>query len=243
MNTSATRRDRGRRERAEVDEVRAREEEHRERGEREHGRGAEVGLQQDEDHDRHVITRNGTVPRQNPRTAVPRLANQWARYTTSASFMNSAGWTAGSGPILSQRAEPPTTMLISGTNTSIRLDDADREQRDRGDPQPAVVDPHHHDHRDHPERRPLDLRADDRERVVALEERLHRGRRVDHQDADRGEGDDRDEDPVLGLVALALERVVRLRPRSPAGRRRRRAVSGVVLIGAASPRAAPTGAR
>ena len=65
-----------------------------------------------------VITRNGTVPAQNPRTEVPRLANQWARYTTSASFMNSAGWTAGSGPTLSQRAEPPTTMLIWGTNTS-----------------------------------------------------------------------------------------------------------------------------
>ena len=26
-----------------------------------------------------VITRNGTVPAQKPRTAVPRLANQWAR--------------------------------------------------------------------------------------------------------------------------------------------------------------------
>ena len=32
--------------------------------------------------------------------------------------MNSAGWTAGSGPILSQRADPPTTTLIWGTNTS-----------------------------------------------------------------------------------------------------------------------------
>ena len=77
------------------------------------------------------------MPAQKPRTPLPRLANQWARYTTSASFMNSAGWTAGSGPILSQRAEPPTTMLICGTNTSIRLTipmtnsgtDATRSQR------------------------------------------------------------------------------------------------------------------
>ena len=34
--------------------------------------------------------------------------------------MNSAGWTAGSGPILSQRAEPPTSMLMAGMNTSTR---------------------------------------------------------------------------------------------------------------------------
>ena len=67
-----------------------------------------------------VITRNGSVPPRSPRTAVPRFANQCARYTTSASFMNSAGWTAGSGPILIQRAEPPTTTLIAGMNTSRR---------------------------------------------------------------------------------------------------------------------------
>ena len=67
-----------------------------------------------------TMTRNGSVPDSSPWTAVPRLANQCARYTTSASFMNSAGWTAGSGPSLSQRAEPPTTMLIAGMNTSSR---------------------------------------------------------------------------------------------------------------------------
>ena len=48
------------------------------------------------------------------------------------------------------------------------------------------------------------------ERVVALEIGLHRRRRVDHQDPDRDEGDDGDEDRVVGLVALSLER---LRPR------------------------------
>ena len=62
--------------------------------------------------------------------------------------MNSAGWTAGSGPILSQRADPPTTMLIWGTNTSSRPTMPIDEQRHRGHAQPAVVDPHHHDHRD-----------------------------------------------------------------------------------------------
>ncbi len=67
-----------------------------------------------------AMTRNGSVPPRRPWTAVPRLAIQWARYTTSASFMSSAGWTAGSGPILSQRAEPPTSMLIAGMNTSRR---------------------------------------------------------------------------------------------------------------------------
>ena len=64
------------------------------------------------------MIRNGTVPVQKPRTLVPRLANQWARYTIIASLAISAGWMAGSGPILSQRAEPPTTMFSSGTNTS-----------------------------------------------------------------------------------------------------------------------------
>ena len=86
--------------------------------------------------------------------------------------MNSAGWTAGSGPILSQRADPPTSMLIARDEHEDEPGDADDEHRDRRDPQPAVVDPHHHDHRDDAQRRPQDLRPDDRERVVALEERL-----------------------------------------------------------------------
>ena len=36
----------------------------------------------------------------------------------SASFAISAGWIAGSGPMRSQRAEPPITTLSDGTKTS-----------------------------------------------------------------------------------------------------------------------------
>ena len=119
--------------------------------------------------------------------------------------------------------------------------DADDEQRHGGDAQPAVVDPHHHHHRDEPEGGPLDLRADDRERVVVLRQvGLDRGRRVDHQDADGGEGDGRDEDPVLGLVALALEGV-RPRPvlgRGADGRERHGAHAGLPSLDWRAPRAA-----
>ncbi len=37
-----------------------------------------------------------------------------------ASLANSAGWMAGSGPSLIQRAEPPMTMPMPGTSTRTR---------------------------------------------------------------------------------------------------------------------------
>ena len=125
----------------------------------------------------------------------------------SASFAISAGWIAGSGPMRSQRAEPPMTTLRLRHEDEHQQDDRDDEERHRREPQVAIVDAHHPDHREQPEQRPLDLGTDDRERVVgARQVAAHRRRRIDHQDADRGEADDRDEDRVVGLVTFALER-------------------------------------
>jgi hypothetical protein len=83
-----------------------------------------------------------------------------------------------------------------------------------------------------PERAPEDLRADDRERVVAGDVGVHRRRRIDHQDPDRREGDDGEQDRVVRLVALAAQDV---RAGPAAGARSRRAArrSG------AAPRAGP----
>ena len=90
-------------------------------------------------------------------------------------------------------------------------DDGDDVERHRREPEIAVVDPHHHRHRDQAEDRPLDLRTDRRERVGVLRQvALERRRRVDHQDADRGQGDDHDEDHVVRLVPLASDRAGRL---------------------------------
>ena len=84
---------------------------------------------------------------------------------TIASFAISAGWTAGSGPIFSQRAEPPTTMA---ERPGLGQDEDEDEQHDGEDvdrhgdqPEVAVVDPHHRRHRGDAERRPADLRSDD----------------------------------------------------------------------------------
>ena len=71
-----------------------------------------------------------------------------------------------------------------------------------------------------PEERPLDLRPDGRERVgVARQVAPERRRRVDHQDADRGQRDDHHEDHVVGLVALAPEGAGPALDRRPVGRR------------------------
>ncbi len=98
----------------------------------------------------HEISRNGAKPRQKLRTSVPRLASQWARYTTSASLATSAGWTAGSGPIWRNRAEPPTTRLKRGDEDEDEQEDRQAIERDRHEPQPPVVDPGH----DHQATRP-----------------------------------------------------------------------------------------
>ena len=65
-----------------------------------------------------AISRNGTVPAQNRPTRTPRFGgNQCARYTISASFAISAGSDRRQRAELNQRADPPTTMLNSSTNT------------------------------------------------------------------------------------------------------------------------------
>ncbi len=66
-----------------------------------------------------AMMRNGIVPLRKPPIALPLFAIQWARYTISASLAISAGWTAGSGPRTSQRADPPTTRPSDGTKTRV----------------------------------------------------------------------------------------------------------------------------
>ena len=140
---------------------------------------------------------------------------------TSASLAISAGWIAGSGPSLSQRADPPTTMLSCGHEHEDEQDDGDDVERR---PTPAAGS----GSRSRimisiaamPEKRPLDLRTDGRERVGVLRQVApQRRRRVDHQDADRGQGHDHDEDHVVGLVALAAKRAGPALDRGAVGRR------------------------
>ena len=90
---------------------------------------------------------------------------------TIASLAISAGWMAGRARSLSHRAEPPTTMLKSSTKTRTSRPARDDQERDRHEAQVAVVDPHHHQHRDDAEDGPLDLRPDRRERVVGRRSR------------------------------------------------------------------------
>ena len=133
---------------------------------------------------------------------------------------NSAGWTAGSNGSLSQRAEPPTSMLSDGHEDEHEQDDGDDVHRHRDEPQVAIVDPHHRRHRHEAEDRPLDLRSDGRERVGVLRQvALERRRRVDHQDADRGQGHDDDQDHVVRLVSLATDRAGPALDRRPVGGR------------------------
>ena len=202
-----------------MERVRPGDEPHRERGQRDDDRRPEVGLLEDERDDRHRrSSRNGIVPPQNPPTFVPRLANQWARYTTSASLASSAGWMAGSGP------EPQPAGRTADHDVEL-VDEDEHEQaerddvaRDRDEPQIAIVDAHHRDHREQAEQGPLDLRADGLERVgLGRQVAAHGRRRVDHQDADRGERDDDDEDRVVGRVPLALERLGQVLGRRPVG--------------------------
>ena len=136
----------------------------------------------------------------------------------------------------SQRADPPTTRPSAGTKTRISRTQGDEVAGNGDQAQPAVVDPHDDDHREDPERAPEDLRADDRERVVPRSDvGRHRRRRVDHQDPDRGERDDREEDRVVGRVALAAQDL-RALPCAGAGGR---ASGGAAPVARRAPVAAP----
>ena len=170
-----------------------------------------------------VITRNGTVPGPEAPDAAAPLREPVGEVDDQRELHELGRVDRRQRTDLEPACRAADDDVDLGHEHEDQADDPDGEQGHGRDPQPAVVHAHHRHHRDHAQRRPLDLRPDDRERVVALEVRLHRRRRVDHQDSDRGQRDDGDEDPVLGLVALALERDLRLRPR---GRSRRGADGG-----------------
>ena len=156
------------RHRDQVDEVRPGDEEHRERGEREDDGRAEVRLPQDEQTTGTTITRNGIVPvRCRGRPCRASRTSGRGRRPGRASRTRPGGRPAAGRSAASARSRPPRCRSAA-RNTSRRRDERDDEQRHGGDAEPAVVDPHHHDHGDEPEGGPQDLRAHDRERVVPL---------------------------------------------------------------------------
>ena len=134
-------------------------------------------------------------------------------------------------------------MLSAGHEDEHEQDDRDDVHRDRSEAKVAVVDPHHRRHRDEAEDGPLDLRADGGERVGVLRQVALQGRRrVDHQDADRGQRDDHDEDHVVGLVPLPPEGAAPALDRRPVrGRAGQRAV--LILAPAVAVRCLPRTAR
>ena len=155
-----------------------------------------------------MITRNGTVPAQKPRTPPAPLREPVGEVDDQRELRELGR--------VDRRQRPDLEPAGRAADHDVELGHEHEDQAGRarstnsGHRRPAAASGSRsassRPSRRMPSARPVDLRADDRERVVALEVGLHRRRRVDHQDADRGEGDDRDQDPVLGLVALALER-------------------------------------
>jgi hypothetical protein len=206
----------------EVQDVRAGEEEHRERGEREHGRGAEVRLQQHQDDDRDDDHEERDGPAEQAADRAAALRKPVGEVDHERELHELGRVDRGQRADLEPAGRTADLDVDRGDEHEDQARDADQEHRDGRDPEPAVVDPHHHQHRDDAQRRPQDLRPHDRERVVALEERLDGRGRVDHQDPDGRQGHDRDEDPVLGLVTLAAERVLGAFPGRGAERGERR---------------------
>ena len=155
-----------------------------------------------------VITRNGTVPAQKPRTRAAPLGEPVGEVDDQRELRELGRVDRRQRPDLepARRAADHDVDLRARTRASGSTI-ADDEQRHRHHAQPAVVDPHHHDHRDQAQRAPTGP-AGRRSRTCR---RVWRNafiadERVDHQDADRGERDDATRITVLGLVALALER-------------------------------------
>ena len=111
-----------------------------------------------------------------------------------------------------QRADPQEARRAANHVVERRDEKDDREERERdhvpgnrGEPEIPVVDAAHDRHRAEPEGGPHDLWPDDLERIVILQVRAHRRRRIDHEDTDRHERDDGDEDRVVGLVLLTAQ--------------------------------------
>ena len=199
-----------------VQEVGTRQVEHRERGECQDRGGAEVGLQQHEHHDRDRDHEERQRAGQQAVDGGAALGEPVREVHDKRELHDLRGVNRRQRSDLDPAGGAADHDVDRLQEHEEQAGDADEEQRQGGDPEPAVVDPHHHHHGDEPQGGPLDLRTHDRESVVPLGQvGLDRGRRVDHQDPDRRQGDGRDEDPVLGLMALALESV---RPRPVLGR-------------------------
>ena len=165
-----------------------------------------------------AMSRNGIVPRQNAADLRPALGEPVGEVDDQRQ-LGQLGRVDGG-----QRPEPQPARRAADHDVEL-VDEHEHEQaerddvaRDRHEPQVAVVDAHHRDHRDEAEQRPLDLRSDGLERVgLGRQVAPHGRRRVDHQDADRGERDDDDEDHVVGRVPLALEGLGQVLGRGPVG--------------------------
>ena len=196
-------------ERGEVQKVGPRDEEHRDRGGRDDDRRPEVGLTEDEprdeagddeERDRASPERPGPGPgpgepvgEEDDEGELRELGRVDGR---QRSHLEPAG-----------RATDDARLERAHRRQQDDDEEADGDDacRDADEPQVAVVDEAHRDHDPDAERRPEDLGADEGERVALAEIALDARRRVDHEDADSSERDDRDEDRVVGRVAIALE--------------------------------------
>ena len=189
-------------------QARAGHEEHRQRGQRDDGRRAEVRLRNDEQHDRGDDHQEGDRPAPEAADAPALLGEPVREVDDECDLADLRGVDGRQRPHLQEPRRPADHAVEAGREHEHEQDERHDVRRNRDQAQVAVVDARHDEHGDEAERRPEDLRPDDGERVVVRPEvGLDRRRRVDHQHADRGQSDDRDEDRVIGLVAVALERI------------------------------------
>ena len=195
-------------ERAEVDEVRAGDEEHDQRGADQDRRRADVRLAQDEQDDRAGDHQEDDGPAPERLHAGSPAGEPVGQVDDEGELRDLGRMEQGQRPD-AQEAGRPADHVVERRDEQHDHEQGQRddEQRHRDEPPVAVVDPGHDGHRDEPEGGPDDLRADDLELVVVAQERGHRRRRIDHEHADRHQADDRGEEDVVGLVLLALERV------------------------------------
>ena len=137
-----------------------------------------------------TMIRNGTVPPQKPRTPRAALGEPVGQIDDQGELGDLGRVDRRQRPELEPaRGAADDDVEAAARRPGRAATIGDDVERHRHEAQVAVVDPHHHQHRDEAEDRPLDLRPDGRERVGVLRQvALERGRRVDHQDADRRSG-------------------------------------------------------
>ena len=135
----------------EVDEVGAGQDEHRQPGHGEDHRRPEVGLLEDErddrqedDQERHRAAPAARRSRSPAWPASGRGRRRGRAWRTRPGGPPAAGRSSASAP-----SRRPTWPRL-GTKTRTQQDDRDRVERDRHEPEPAVVDPRHREHREEP---------------------------------------------------------------------------------------------